>query len=425
MLNSKVLRRFFVSLSLVLCLSATRCDRGGSGDGATGKLRLEVTDKPYPVDMIEEALVTITRVEVRRAEGDDCEDECDDEAFCNGEEGCVDGECTAGSPPCADNQRCDEDQDRCVNLCDEDADCDDGAFCNGLEACNLVAGECQDGTPLVCGAGEVCDEASDACAPAPADDDAEDDGDEDDGDDDEDDHGGSPWVVIFEGEKVFNLLDLRNGRVDLLADAEIPAGTYTQMRLIVTEGRISLKGDEREFVLRVPSGEQTGVKLHFTFEVNADEETVLLLDIDLSRAFQPIPGGFIDDSSRISNFHFRPSLAMRLIKMLEAGRIAGTVAALTGETAAPAGGVTVTAYQGETEVTSTSTDADGTFMLLGLPTGSYRVEFSASGYSDAEISNVEVTAGQTTANVDATLSQAETMADGGALENVEATAVAD
>jgi hypothetical protein len=439
-LITRCFRHLGLFVGLAVCLSTMRCDVPSSSGGGNGKLRVLITDKPFPFDLIDEALVTITRVEVRRAGESECETECDDDLFCNGEESCVDGECRAGIAPCGAGYVCDEDADGCVKLCAGDPDCnddnycngeetcvdgrcaagaspcaagffcdeegnvcttdcttneqcDDGAFCNGPETC--VAGACVAGA-APCAAGQTCDEDDDECESA--------DDDDDDGDDDDDD-GGSPFLVIFEGEegeKDFDLLQLRNGQTDLLADAEIPAGTYTLMRVIVTAGKITLTNGQ-EFPLKVPSGEQTGIKLHFDFDVAEGQETQLLLDVDLSRAFRPIPAGHIDDPSTIRSFHFSPSVAMRLINLLEAGSIAGTVTTMVSDVSTPLAGASVTAYDGDTEVTSTATGVDGTYVLSGLPTGEYRVEFSATGFDDFVVEGVAVNAGQTTGNVNATM----------------------
>jgi hypothetical protein len=85
---------------------------------------------------------------------------------------------------------------------------------------------------------------------------------------------------------------------------------------------------------------------------------------------------------------------MRLINLLDAGRIAGTVVNGDGN---PLAAVSVTAYDAaDNEVTGTATTEDGTFVLSGLTTGIYRVEFSLTGFQDAEVTGIEVTANQTT-----------------------------
>ncbi len=313
-------RNRIVCIALLLFVSACAIQNGCGlyGTDQTGSLRVLVTDKPYPFELIEEATITITEIQVRRAaDDDDMEAEMDE----SGEESDDEAE---------DAQEADEQSE-------SEAD-----------------GEDEDGA----------------------------------------------WLTIMSEARTVDLLDLRNGRMDLLAQATVAADDYTEMRLIVTEGMLKLISGE-VFPLKVPSGEQTGIKLKLHFSVAPEEETVLLLDVDLSRAFLAIPSGHIDDPSTIRGFHFSPAIAMRLINLLEAGRIEGTV---TDDAAMPLENVAVTAFDdnGE-EVTSTATDADGTYALVGLPTGTYRVEFSMSGFEDSTVTDVEVTAGATTAGVDAQL----------------------
>ena len=72
----------------------------------------------------------------------------------------------------------------------------------------------------------------------------------------------------------------------------------------------------------------------------------------------------------------------------------------------PVANAAVTAFEGTTEVSTTSTGTDGTYTLGGLHTATYRVEFSAMGFQDASVDNVSVTAGQTTSGVNANLTPA-------------------
>jgi len=219
----------------------------------TGHLKVWLTDKPFPYDLIEEANVKIAKITVRCADAEEDDDDivscsadedCNDGLFCNGEETCLDGVCIAGEAQCtADGEFCDEESDSCT-----DTDPGDG-----------------DGDPVV-----------DAC----------------------------PFITVYSGEKWFNLLELQNGATDLLVDAEIPSGMYNQMRVYVTEGKVILKDEAGEFNLKVPSGAQSGIKLNFDFEIGG-EDTELLLDFDLSRAFKPIPGSAWSSRKTFANSSFR------------------------------------------------------------------------------------------------------------------------
>lgn len=342
-------KHWLIILTLsVLGLSIIQCNVSPEiTSRQTGTLRVYITDQPFPFDMIEEAIVTITKIEIRGSgDGDDnnsepfctVNEDCNDGLYCNGEETCSNDVCVAGTPPCNPDDFCVE----------------DGPFCL-------------------------------AFSPDTHDDDVRD--------------TGRPFIEIFSGKKSFNLLDLQNGQTDLLAEADIPVGTYTQMRIFVTQGRIVLKEDAGEFDLTVPGGTRTGIKLNFEFELEGDGSN-LLLDFDLSRAFKPIPGGAINAPSDIREFKFSPSLAMRLSDLDETGSISGTVTTDNTGEMIPLEDVTVTAFLVGDEVTSTSTEANGHYMFIGLEPGDYRIDFSATNFNDASINNITVEAGVTTEDID-------------------------
>lgn len=202
-----------------------------------------------------------------------------------------------------------------------------------------------------------------------------------------------------DGGKPFNLLELQNGRTDLLADTDIPAGHYDQMRLIVTEGLVTLV-DGREFPLSVPSGDRAGIRLNYEFTVGTASQTSLLLDVDLSQAFTPVPGN-VADPAKIREFKFSPAIAMRLINMVESASVSGTVYALN---FAPLSDVAVTVFNGDwEEVTTTATAEDGTYKVIGLEEGLYTFQYSRLGFRLEYMRDVEVFAGESLEELDVIL----------------------
>ncbi|UCG16295.1 MAG: DUF4382 domain-containing protein [Phycisphaerales bacterium] len=329
-------------------------------DEATGQLKVLITDKPYPFEFIAEALVTITRVEVHMITS-----YAGDVDMNILEEGGGDDADTNGLHDVDTNGLDDADTN---GLYDVDT--------NGLDDADTNGGD----------DGQVFD-----------------------GDGDSQD---TPWITVYEGEMSFDLVKLRDGRTDLLADVQIPAGEYNQMRVTVTEGWITLIPEEdgdtdgRVFPLRVPSGENSDIDLHLWFDVWPGHEKTLLLDVDMSRTFKPVPGGEINGPGEIREFTFTPWLGLRLTEMDGAGSISGVVTEVGTNGLDPVHGVSVTAYDdADIEVTTTASNANGAYTVSGLEAGEYRLEFWAAGFEEAELTGIAVTTGQTTEGVDVTLTK--------------------
>jgi hypothetical protein len=216
----------------------------------------------------------------------------------------------------------------------------------------------------------------------------------------------SGFLTVFESSegKEFNLLELQNGKTDILADTTVPVGSYDQIRFIIEWGQVTLS-DGRAYPLNVPSGTTSGIKLRVEFEVTGTGETTLLVDCDLAKAFHQVPSGAVTDVSQIQEFRFTPSVALRVIEQEEAGAVSGSVKSSTGLSLANA---SVTAYDASAaEITSTASMWNGTYQLIGLPPGTYTIEFSATGYDTSQVTGVEVLSGETTTNVNGTLTLSE------------------
>jgi hypothetical protein len=360
-------RRFAVRLAALMSLMiaavvVTGCP-GTQQVMQTGTVNLQITDGPFPFDLIDKATVTLTKIEVRKASASQpaasSQPSEDGEHHEDAESSREDDE---QSDPQASSTEPSSDQ--------PEADSQYSSERNG----NHGHGDGQNG-----GSDQ---QGVDAAASQPGD--------------------SSEWIVIFSGQQEFNLLDLRNGKTNLLASADIPVGDYSGMRLIVTQGTVTLK-DGRVFSLKIPSGSQTGIKLRFNFTVEAGQEKTLLLDVNLSHAFKAIPEGHFKHAEEIKGFMFRPALGMRLINVLHVGSISGMV---TDASQVPLANVTVTALRDGVEVVQTSTDATGTYKLVGLTAGTYQVAFSAEGYVDYQTGDITVAEDQVVENVDATLQAA-------------------
>lgn len=191
--------------------------------------------------------------------------------------------------------------------------------------------------------------------------------------------------------QTIDVLTLRNGALVELGIAELPAGTYHQVRLIVDAAAIVFSPEE-SYEVEVPSGAQSGLKINVEppLVVAAGQTSELLLDFDVQRAVVETPAGS-------GNYLLKPT-SIRAAPVVSVGTVQGSVVAVPlGESglALPVSGVGVTVLDQEgLVVTSTITEADGSFKIISLPTGTYDLEFDLVGYSLLTVEDVVVVAGE-------------------------------
>ena len=113
----------------------------------------------------------------------------------------------------------------------------------------------------------------------------------------------------------------------LFDDLTLPAGNYQWLRMIVdNEPNVRdsyLMVEGRECELRIPSGDESGLKLQGGFVLPADGSAALTVDFDLRKSLRDPPGqkGGAPDCTQA--YLMKPVL--RLVRDSQAGGISGTV----------------------------------------------------------------------------------------------------
>lgn len=181
--------------------------------------------------------------------------------------------------------------------------------------------------------------------------------------------GDGDWITLGSPNQVYDLLHLTKGVSATLVDgATLPAGHYGQMRLVLgSRNTVVLPGGAVE-PLKVPSGQQSGVKLIVSFDVEPGTTSDVYIDFDAHKSV------FVHQAGASGKYILRPTV--RAYDKLETGSISGIVT--DAGSAAPIAGVEVTAQavvDGKPVVVSSDfTDATGRYVLGLLPVGgSYHV----------------------------------------------------
>ncbi|MRR19118.1 DUF4382 domain-containing protein [bacterium] len=205
---------------------------------------------------------------------------------------------------------------------------------------------------------------------------------------------GNPFVTLSEDTLTIDLIDLRNGVTETLLDLDIPAGEYDMIRLYVAEAGLKLKENDAPYSVKVPSGSQTGIKMHiYPYLVVSDGLTAeLLLDVDLSKSFV-LRGNMHNNNG----FIFKP--VIRAANMTTAGRIEGMVKDTSDVKVKEA---TVWIEQ-DTVVATAFADTLGYYAIIGVPAGTYSISATKEGYDTVRFEGVKIIAGnKTTQNFELT-----------------------
>lgn len=195
--------------------------------------------------------------------------------------------------------------------------------------------------------------------------------------------GGWSEITLQPARKI-NLLALTNGVLEYLGETALPAGHYTQLRLVLAANDasspernsvvLSSGAPAGEVALTTPSAVQTGIKLVHEFDVAAGQRVELVLDFDACKSIVARGNG---------SYLLKPVL--KVVPTALNGISGHVDAALLGSN------VLISAQRNGAVVRSTTPQApSGAFLLARLDPGDYDVVITAQGHATAVIGAVPV-----------------------------------
>jgi Domain of unknown function (DUF4382) len=199
--------------------------------------------------------------------------------------------------------------------------------------------------------------------------------------------------IVLPAPKRVDLLELTNGVLAELGSTSLPAGSYTQLRLVLAENTAAnplanavKPTGQAVTALDTPSAQQSGLKLKTNITVAEGQTADVVLDFDACKS--------VVKAGNSGKYNLKP--VINVLARVDTG-IEGFVATnLAGGSTT----VSVSAQQNGVVVRSTVPDASGKFLLSLLPAGTYTVVLTADAHQSAAIGGVPVSTavGKTTIN---------------------------
>lgn len=186
-----------------------------------------------------------------------------------------------------------------------------------------------------------------------------------------DESGWQSLTVLKPG--VLNLLDLSNGKTLLLASADLPAGTISQIRLKLGNNNSLKLKNGTTVALKTPSAQTAGLKLKIDQKLKADVTYDILLDFDAARS--------IVNRGNSGQYNLKP--VIRTITQAVAGGVRGKVV----PAAAKAGILVLNGSATDTLAGGFADAVTGDFVIKGINAGTYKVEFTSTAPYQTKITH--------------------------------------
>lgn len=186
--------------------------------------------------------------------------------------------------------------------------------------------------------------------------------------------------LVLSPPRRIDLLTLTNGVLHELGQMPLPAGKYTQLRLLLAANggaqplaNAVVPQGGAEVALRTPSGQPSGVKANIDIDIAPDRMADFVLDFDACRSVVTAGGS--------GQYLLKPvvSVIPRWTSGVRGQVVPGTATSVSLQ------------RQGEV-VRATAPDASGQYLLQPVEPGSYTLVLAAAGRTTAVVTQVPVAA---------------------------------
>ncbi len=196
--------------------------------------------------------------------------------------------------------------------------------------------------------------------------------------------GDSGWQTLSGAHPgLYNLLELTNGQDTLLADASIPAGRLSQIRLLLGTNNYVVTTSGQQIPLETPSAQQSGLKILVNDSLSGGVLYRLVLDFDAARS--------VVEAGNSGRYILKP--VIRVLSFAPSGgNVKGWVQPDSVRTA-------IYAINGVDTIASTYSDTaqSGAYLFNNIAAGSYTFSYVPEDtIHQTATRSVAVTLGQTT-----------------------------
>lgn len=194
--------------------------------------------------------------------------------------------------------------------------------------------------------------------------------------------------IVLNPSRRVDLLSLTNGVLSELGQTALPAGKYTQLRLVLADngGTAPLANSVVpsggvETALSTPSAQQSGLKLNTNIDVASNQLADIVLDFDACKS--------VVGAGSSGKYLLKPVISV--IPRFISGVSGFVSSAIAG------GSTTVSLQQAGVTVRSTVPDASGKFLLQPVAPGAYSLVLTAPARTTLVVNGVTVAADTVTA----------------------------